>query len=144
MMCLTASPNVVREATASRSMSPVDNCGISNRVTIRVACVPFPAPGGPSKTSLINPVLPAQSIDLLVLLRSPRLVFPIRLTCKDKIRFYRDFVFDPPEARGNKSDAVVSTEFPPLGRSDGVVTVDGGNMAGFERLIRHPTRHCMA
>src|SRR6476646_4316647 len=53
MMCLTRSPAAVPEATASRSMSPVDNCGMQKRSTIRVACVPFPAPGGPNRTSLI-------------------------------------------------------------------------------------------
>src|SRR3954471_24262983 len=53
MMCLTRAPAAVPSATASRSMSPVDNCGIAKRSTIRVACVPFPAPGGPNRTSLI-------------------------------------------------------------------------------------------
>src|SRR6476646_6393159 len=54
MMCLTRSPEAVPSATASRSISPVDNCGIEKRSTIRVACVPFPAPGGPNRTSLID------------------------------------------------------------------------------------------
>src|SRR5450755_3116468 len=54
MMCLTPNPNGEPDAAASRSMSPVDNCGMQKRSTILVACVPFPAPGGPNRTSLIN------------------------------------------------------------------------------------------
>src|SRR5271156_6344065 len=54
MMCLTRNPDAVPSATASRNMSPVDNCGMARRLTILVACVPFPAPGGPNRTSLIN------------------------------------------------------------------------------------------
>src|SRR6476620_8365966 len=54
MMFLTRNPEAVPSATASRSMSPVDNCGMEKRSTIRVACVPFPAPGGPNRTSLIQ------------------------------------------------------------------------------------------
>src|ERR1700685_2574527 len=54
MMSLTRSPEAVPSATASRSMSPVDNCGMEKRSTILVACVPFPAPGGPNRTSLID------------------------------------------------------------------------------------------
>src|SRR5947209_5114029 len=53
MMCLTRNPDAVPSAIASRNMSPVDNCGIAKRSTIRVACVPFPAPGGPNRTTLI-------------------------------------------------------------------------------------------
>jgi hypothetical protein len=34
-------------ATASRRMSPVEICGIWNFSTRRLACVPFPEPGGP-------------------------------------------------------------------------------------------------
>src|SRR5262245_39316704 len=54
MISLTRPPKADREATASRSMSPVDSCGMANTSAIRVACVPFPAPGGPNRTSLIN------------------------------------------------------------------------------------------
>lgn len=49
-----ARPKAVLEATASRTMSSVDSRGIENRVAIRVAWVPFPAPGGPNRTSLID------------------------------------------------------------------------------------------
>jgi hypothetical protein len=30
-------------------MSPVDSCGTAKRLAILVACVPFPAPGGPNR-----------------------------------------------------------------------------------------------
>src|SRR5580692_10496854 len=65
MMCLTRKPDAVPSATASRSMSPVDNCGMEKRSTILVACVPFPAPGGPNRTSLIDPAPPALQFSVL-------------------------------------------------------------------------------
>src|SRR5438477_4466839 len=42
-------PNSVPSAIASRSMSPVEMCGILCVAASRLACVPFPLPGGPMK-----------------------------------------------------------------------------------------------
>ena len=42
-------PERVPSATASRSMSPVEMCGMSKRLASRFACVPLPLPGGPMK-----------------------------------------------------------------------------------------------
>ena len=61
MMSLTRLPRGEREATASRNMSPVESCGMPKRLAILVACVPFPAPGGPNRTSLIIMLLYAIS-----------------------------------------------------------------------------------
>ncbi len=47
---LARSPIGVPAATASRSMSPVEMCGIPLAAANDFACVPFPAPGGPSIT----------------------------------------------------------------------------------------------
>ena len=38
----------IPDATAARSMSPVEICGMPSLRTRRSACVPLPAPGGPS------------------------------------------------------------------------------------------------
>ena len=46
-----ASPNGVPAFTAPRSMSPVEICGMPYAWQIKLACVPFPAPGGPSRMS---------------------------------------------------------------------------------------------
>jgi hypothetical protein len=46
---LAATPSGVPALTAARSMSPVDIWGIANFCVMNVACVPFPAPGPPSK-----------------------------------------------------------------------------------------------
>ena len=54
MIVLARRPTAVSAATASRSMSPVDRCEIPYLALIRSAWVPFPAPGGPSKTSFIS------------------------------------------------------------------------------------------
>ena len=42
-------PKSLPEATASLSISPVLIFGILQRLHIKSACVPFPAPGGPNK-----------------------------------------------------------------------------------------------
>ena len=58
------------DATAERSISPVESCGMPYRSTMRADCVPFPAPGGPSRMILIG----AFSLTLsLVLSRAGRL-----------------------------------------------------------------------
>src|SRR5262245_14079412 len=49
-----SSPSFVPWATASRSMSPVAIWGTLQRAASRRACVPFPAPGGPSSTTRIS------------------------------------------------------------------------------------------
>src|SRR5262245_10826636 len=36
-------------------MSPVETCGMPIRAASRFACVPFPAPGGPSRTRFMTP-----------------------------------------------------------------------------------------
>jgi len=46
-----ASPSAVPLCCASRSMSPVDICGTLNASCSKRACVPLPAPGGPSITT---------------------------------------------------------------------------------------------
>ena len=51
MIFLAASPSGVPAFTAARSMSPVEICGMANVSLMKVACVPFPAPGGPSRIS---------------------------------------------------------------------------------------------
>src|SRR3954471_17351739 len=44
-----ATPSGVPAFTAARSMSPVEICGMPNFSLMTLACVPLPAPGGPSK-----------------------------------------------------------------------------------------------
>src|SRR5689334_6262277 len=47
-------PSSVCSAMFARKMSPVDTAGIPKRAASRLACVPFPAPGGPNRTSLME------------------------------------------------------------------------------------------
>src|SRR5262249_47935699 len=54
MMSLARSPTGVAALTAARSMSPVESWTIPCLSTSRCACVPFPAPGGPSRMSLMK------------------------------------------------------------------------------------------
>src|SRR5580704_15652069 len=49
MIGLAFTPSGVSAATCSRSMSPVERCGTEYLPASFFACVPFPAPGGPSK-----------------------------------------------------------------------------------------------
>ena len=57
-------PIGVPAATAARSMSPVESCTMPYFATSRLACVPLPAPGGPSR---INPhLLRPRSFDRLI------------------------------------------------------------------------------
>src|SRR5580692_8340850 len=49
MIGLAFTPSGVPAATCSRSMSPVERCGTEYLPASFFACVPFPAPGGPSK-----------------------------------------------------------------------------------------------
>src|SRR6202522_3806953 len=51
MIGLASKPSSVPRVTASRNMSPVERCGRFSSFEIRLACVPFPAPGGPRKIS---------------------------------------------------------------------------------------------
>ncbi len=51
---LAASPSGVPAFTAARSMSPVETCGMPYFWQMKAACVPFPAPGAPSRISLIG------------------------------------------------------------------------------------------
>src|SRR5260221_9526963 len=44
-----ARPSGVPALTAARSMSPVEICGMANFFASTAACVPLPAPGGPSR-----------------------------------------------------------------------------------------------
>src|SRR5205807_1836216 len=48
-----ASPRGVPAFTAARSMSPVEICGMPNASLMNAACVPLPAPGGPSSINRI-------------------------------------------------------------------------------------------
>ena len=54
MIALALRPTGVPAATAARSMSPVESCGMPSRSTRRTAWVPLPAPGGPSRMILID------------------------------------------------------------------------------------------
>ena len=45
-------PTSVPAATAARSMSPVESCGMLSLSTIFGACVPLPAPGGPNRIKM--------------------------------------------------------------------------------------------
>src|SRR5215210_3043731 len=58
---LARCPIGVPAATAARSMSPVESCGIPNRSTMRTAWVPFPAPGGPRRINLIDTASPGHT-----------------------------------------------------------------------------------
>ena len=49
MMGLALRPSGVPRPTCSRNMSPVERCGTPYRCAICWACVPLPAPGGPSR-----------------------------------------------------------------------------------------------
>src|SRR5690242_15462986 len=51
---LALSPTSVPALTAARSMSPVESCAMPRSATSRSACVPFPAPGGPSRMMSIG------------------------------------------------------------------------------------------
>ena len=53
MMDLACRPSGVPALTAARSMSPVEIWGMPNFWQMNAACVPFPAPGAPSKISLM-------------------------------------------------------------------------------------------
>ena len=53
MMSFARWPTGVPAATAARNMSPVESWTIPCLETSRCACVPLPAPGGPSRISLI-------------------------------------------------------------------------------------------
>ena len=46
---LAWTPISVPAATAARSMSPVESCGMPISATIFGACEPFPDPGGPKR-----------------------------------------------------------------------------------------------
>ncbi len=52
--CFAARPSGVPAFTAARSMSPVEICGIAYFRVMKVAWVPFPAPGPPSKIRRIR------------------------------------------------------------------------------------------
>src|ERR1700676_2288616 len=54
MIALTLWPRVLPEATAARSMSPVARCTRPCVCSSRFACVPLPAPGGPSRIKFIG------------------------------------------------------------------------------------------
>src|SRR6185436_7542823 len=49
-----ATPRGVPAFTAARSMSPVEICGMANFSRRNLACVPLPAPGGPSRIKFIK------------------------------------------------------------------------------------------
>src|SRR5579885_454874 len=55
MMFFASNPKPVASFTCCRSRSPVEICGILYFSAMRLAWVPFPAPGGPSNT--IGPML---------------------------------------------------------------------------------------
>mmetsp|Transcript_5933 Transcript_5933/g.25231 ORF Transcript_5933/g.25231 Transcript_5933/m.25231 type:complete len:204 (+) Transcript_5933:183-794(+) len=56
---LACLPTGVPAATAARSMSPVDSCGVPSLASILGACVPLPAPGGPNKIMILRASEPA-------------------------------------------------------------------------------------
>src|SRR5690606_31564061 len=62
MIALASIPIGVCAETAARSMSPVESCRIPWRSTRRAACVPLPAPGGPSRMMFI--ALPCRTAGL--------------------------------------------------------------------------------
>src|ERR1017187_6220743 len=51
IVAATRTPNALPSRICSRSMSPVDICGTSRQFLRRLACVPFPEPGEPNKTT---------------------------------------------------------------------------------------------
>src|SRR3954453_15884069 len=51
MIPCTRGPNPVPSVTASRNMSPVETAGTPRRSESVWAWVPFPAPGGPKRTT---------------------------------------------------------------------------------------------
>ena len=51
---LACLPTAVPAATAARSMSPVDSCGVWSLASILGACVPLPAPGGPNRIMILR------------------------------------------------------------------------------------------
>ena len=53
MILAAFNPTSVPDRRASRNMSPVDNCTIDRRLIRIFAWVPFPDPGGPSRTMFI-------------------------------------------------------------------------------------------
>src|SRR2546423_8520489 len=55
MYGLACLPRLVPSRTAARSTSPVAIFGIPSRFASLSACVPFPAPGGPSSTMITKP-----------------------------------------------------------------------------------------
>ena len=55
IVCFAARPNSVPAWTDSRRMSPVEIFGSLRVRDRRSACVPLPAPGGPSITTLMAP-----------------------------------------------------------------------------------------
>src|SRR5665213_3502257 len=54
--CLAATPSGEPAFSAARNMSPVEICGMSYASLMNVACVPLPAPGGPSNINRISPL----------------------------------------------------------------------------------------
>src|SRR6185295_7909325 len=59
MIPCTLRPSGLPCATASRSMSPVEIAGTPRREASTTACVPLPAPGGPSST-MFAPAAPPE------------------------------------------------------------------------------------
>ena len=59
MMAWTFLPISVPRALWSRNMSPVEMCGMASAAASSLACVPFPAPGGPSRMRIT--VFPSRS-----------------------------------------------------------------------------------
>ena len=57
MYCLAFLPSSVPLAIASRSIFPVEMAGMESLLTSSSACVPFPAPGAPSRMRFILPYL---------------------------------------------------------------------------------------
>ena len=54
MYFFASTPSSVCWATLARKMSPVEICGIPKCLAMWAACVPFPAPGGPTRTVRIS------------------------------------------------------------------------------------------
>jgi hypothetical protein len=61
IISLARTPIGVPASAAARSISPVESCTRPCLATSRCACVPLPAPGGPSSINLIY-AAPAASI----------------------------------------------------------------------------------
>src|SRR3954464_4001693 len=63
MYFLASWPSGVPWLTLARKMSPVEIFGTPRCAEMNEACVPFPAPGGPTRTSLIGgPSLPEEAL----------------------------------------------------------------------------------